>query len=191
MFCHLRRCKGGCDPPWRFQTKRRRASRKRPADCSRRALAIGGIIFGPWSIFDPVMTGQRSQIGNSMIFYIHEQTCAKVPKRFEILGSLSPRSGTLMDLGPCTSFLPWDSGNPGPQNFDSRKTLETQDLKIWICGETLETQDPEPQNFDFPRLKRPWSLHHSIQNFMLSIVPGSSTGDELGRSDSKNLNSKK
>ena len=88
------------------------------------------------------------------------QTCAKVPKRFEILGSLSPRSGTLMDLGPCTSFLPWDSGNPGPQNcvmpqdpgnpgpqyfdmqwdpenpgpqnFDSRKTLETQDLKIWM-----------------------------------------------------------
>ena len=58
------------------------------------------------------------------------QTCAKVPKRFEILGSLSPRSGsqtldsanpdsgTLMDLGPCASFLPWDSGNPGPQDFD-------------------------------------------------------------------------
>ena len=42
---------GGATPPWRFQTKRRRASRKRPADCSRRALAIGGIIFGPWSIF--------------------------------------------------------------------------------------------------------------------------------------------
>ena len=147
------------------------------------------------------------------------QTCAKVPKRFEILGSLSPRSGTLMDLGPCTSFLPWDSGNPGPQNsvmpqyhgnpgpqdldmqwdpenpgpqyFDSRKTLETQDIRIWICGETLETQDPEPKNFDVLRLKRPWSLHHSIQNFMLSIVPVSSTGDELGRSDSKNLNSKK
>ena len=101
-----------------------------------------------------------------------------------------------MDLGPCTSFLPWDSGNPGPQNCvmpqdpgnpgpqncDSRKTLETQDLKIWIYGETLETQDPEPQNFDASRLKRPWSLHHSIQNFMLSIVPGSSTSDELGRS---------
>ena len=94
------------------------------------------------------------------------QTCAKVPKRFEILGSLSPRSETLMDLGPCTSFLPWDSGNPGPQNcvmpqdpgnpgpqnFDSRKSLETQDLKIWICGETLETQDPEPQNCDASRL---------------------------------------
>ena len=44
------------------------------------------------------------------------QTCAEVPKRFEILGSLSPRSGTLMDLGPCTSFLLWDSGNPGSQN---------------------------------------------------------------------------
>ena len=67
-----------------------------------------------------------------------------------------------MDLGPCTSFLSWDSGNPGhqnsdlpqdlgnpgprdfdmqrdpenpgPQNVDSRKTLKTQDLKIWICG---------------------------------------------------------
>ena len=51
---------GGYDPPWRFQTKRRRASRKRPADCSRRVLAIGGIIFGPGSLFDPVMAGQRS-----------------------------------------------------------------------------------------------------------------------------------
>ena len=29
--------------------------------------------------------------------------------------------------------MPQDPGNPGPQNFDSRKTLETQDLKIWIC----------------------------------------------------------
>ena len=37
---------GWCDPPWRFQTKRRRASRKRPADCARRVLAIGGIIQG-------------------------------------------------------------------------------------------------------------------------------------------------
>ena len=47
-------------PPWRFPTKRRRASRKRPADCSRRVLAIDGIIFDPRSIFDPVMAGQRS-----------------------------------------------------------------------------------------------------------------------------------
>ena len=51
---------GGCDPPLRFQTKRRRASRKRPAACARRVLAIGSIIFGPRSIFDPVMAGQRS-----------------------------------------------------------------------------------------------------------------------------------
>ena len=50
----------GATPPWRFQTKRRRASRKRPADCSRGVLAIGGIIFGPRSILDPVMAGQRS-----------------------------------------------------------------------------------------------------------------------------------
>ena len=35
-------------------------SGKRPADCSRRVIAIGGIIFGPRSIFDPVMAGQRS-----------------------------------------------------------------------------------------------------------------------------------
>ena len=85
-----------------------------------------------------------------------------------------------MDLGPCTPFLPWDSGNPGPQNcdmpqdlgnpgphdfdmqrdpgnpgpqnFDSRKTLETQDLRIWLYGETLETHNPESQNFDVSRL---------------------------------------
>ena len=53
----------GCDPPplgVSFQTKCRRASRKRPADCSRGVLAIGGIIFGPRSIFDPVMAGQMS-----------------------------------------------------------------------------------------------------------------------------------
>ena len=47
-------------PPWRFQTKRRRASRKRPADCSPRVFVIGGIIFGPRSIFDLVMIDQRS-----------------------------------------------------------------------------------------------------------------------------------
>ena len=32
----------------------------RPADSSRRVLAVGGIIVGPRSIFDPVMAGQRS-----------------------------------------------------------------------------------------------------------------------------------
>ena len=62
VFRHLRPDRGGLarPPPWRFQTKRGRASRKRPADCSRRVIAIGGIIFGPRSIFDPVMAGQRS-----------------------------------------------------------------------------------------------------------------------------------
>ena len=60
------------------------------------------------------------------------QTCAKVPKRFEILGSLSSRSGTLMDLGPCSSFLLWDSGNPGPQN----------------CVMPQDPGNPGPQDFD-------------------------------------------
>ena len=39
-------------------------------------LAIGGIIVGPRSIFDPVMTGQRSNFGNSMIFQLHESISA-------------------------------------------------------------------------------------------------------------------
>ena len=120
---------------------------------------------------------------------ISEQTCAKIPKRSQILGSLSPRSETLMDLEPCTSFLLWDSGNPGPQNFDSRKALETQDLTFWICGKTLETQNPEPQNFDVSRLLK--SLDPTPFNTEFHAEPGSSTGDELGRSDSKNLNCKK
>ena len=72
-------------------------------------------------------------IGRTPVGYNkHEQTCAKVPKRFQILGSLSPRSGTLMDLGPCTSFLPWDSGNPGPQN----------------CVMPQDPGNPGPQDFD-------------------------------------------
>ena len=50
-----------CDLPCRFQTKHHRALRKRPADCSRRVLTIGGIIFGPRLIFDPVITAQRSK----------------------------------------------------------------------------------------------------------------------------------
>ena len=60
---------GGCDPPWCFQTKRRRASRKRPADCARRVLAFGGIIFGPRSIFDPVMAGQMSNFRKILWFF--------------------------------------------------------------------------------------------------------------------------
>ena len=93
------------------------------------------------------------------------QACAKVPKRSEILGSLSPRSGTLMDLGPCTSFLPWDSGNPGPQNCDMPQDPGTQDLKILICSETLETQDLKiltvarpwkPRTLKFGYVAKPW-----------------------------------
>ena len=40
---------------------------EKPADCPRRILGIGGAIFGPRSIFDPVLGGQRSsfrEIGN-------------------------------------------------------------------------------------------------------------------------------
>ena len=43
MFCHLHQWRGGGATPWRFQTKRRRASRKIPANSSCRLLAIGGI----------------------------------------------------------------------------------------------------------------------------------------------------
>ena len=60
---------GWCDPPWRFPTKRRRASRKRPADCARRVLAIGGIIFGTMSIFDQVMAGQSSNFRKFRDFF--------------------------------------------------------------------------------------------------------------------------
>ena len=62
-------------------------------------------------------------------------------------------------------------------------------------GYVAETWKPRIQNlkiFMSPDLKDlgPYTIKY-VQNFMLSIVPGSSTGDELGRSDSKNLNSKK
>ena len=96
-----------------------------------------------------------------------------------------------------------------------RKTLETQDLKISICSETLKTHDLKilivarpwkPRTSKFGYVAKPWKPRvqnlkmlmsrdfkvlgrynsmHSMQNFMLSIVPGSSTGDKLGRSDSK------
>ena len=65
----------------------------------------------------------------------HNQTCAKVPKRSDIQGLLSPRSGTLMDLGPCTSFLSRDSENPGPQN----------------CDMPQDPGNPGPQDFDMQR----------------------------------------
>ena len=56
-------------PPWRFETKRRSASRKKKTiDCSRRVLAIGGIFFDPRSTFDLVMAGQRSIFGKIDVF---------------------------------------------------------------------------------------------------------------------------
>ena len=68
--------------------------------------------------------GGHHQLSTS--FFPCNQTCAKVPKRFGIQGSLSPRSGILMDLGPlCCHFC--------------RKTLETQDPKIWILREAQGT----------------------------------------------------
>ena len=70
---------GGVRPPWCFQTKRRRASRERPADFSRRLLAIGGIIFGPRSIFEPVMAGQMSNFRKFQDFcQIHKSISAKL-----------------------------------------------------------------------------------------------------------------
>ena len=80
------------------------------------------------------------------IFLGSEQTCAKVPKRSEILGSLSPRSGTLMDLGPCTSFLSWDSGNPGPQNCDMPQDPGNPGPQN--CNIHRDSGNPGPQNFD-------------------------------------------
>ena len=63
-----------------------------------------------------------------------------------VVGLWKPRTSKLWYAArpwkPRTSkFWPqWDPGNPGPQSFDSRKTLEIQDLKFWICVETLETR---------------------------------------------------
>ena len=85
----------GATPPWRFQMKRRRASRKRPADCSRRVLAIGCIIFGPRSIFDPVMAGQRS---NFRKFYDFSTSRVHISKTIY-------RSG----MGPSPACSPFNS----------------------------------------------------------------------------------
>ena len=71
-FSITRPCRGGerCDPPWRFETKRRSPSQKGPIDCSRRVLAIGGIIFDPRSTFELVMAGQMSIFGEIDVFLI-------------------------------------------------------------------------------------------------------------------------
>ena len=80
---------GATPPPWRFQTKGRRASRKKPADCSRRDLAIGGIIFGPRSTFDPVMTGQRSNFRKNRTFSTLRNDCGKTIRDIDLKPSPS------------------------------------------------------------------------------------------------------
>ena len=72
------------------------------------------------------------------------------------------------DLGPCTSFLSWDSGNPGPQNCDMPQDPGNPGLKILICSETLETQDLKslivarpwkqwkPRTLKFGYVAKPW-----------------------------------
>ena len=86
-------------------------------------------------------------------------------KRSEILGLLSPRSGTLMDLGPCTFFFRGTLETQDLKILICRKTLETQDLKILICSETLETQDLKisivarpwkPRTSKFGYVAKPW-----------------------------------
>ena len=61
-FFITRRTRGGgrCDPPCRFETEGRRASRKKRAYAPRRVLHDGGQFFDPRSIFDLVLAGQRS-----------------------------------------------------------------------------------------------------------------------------------
>ena len=100
-----------------------------------------------------------------MCFNWH-QTCAKVPKRFEILSSLSPRSGTLD--GSWTLHVLVAVGLWKPQDLKivlCRKTLETQDLNILICSETLKTQDLKilivarpwkPRTLKFGYVAKPW-----------------------------------
>ena len=118
----------------------------------------------PWQIYQSYLS-VRSRIRDVINLTYDVQTCAKVPKRSETQGSLSPRSGTLRDIEPCASFLSWDSGNPGPQNCDMPKTLETQDLKVVMCSETMETQGPKifivarpwkPRTLKFVYVAKPW-----------------------------------
>ena len=67
-----------------------RASRKRPADCARRVLAIGGIIFGPRSIFDPVMAGQRSNFRKFRYFLVSRVHISKTIDRSGMKPACSP-----------------------------------------------------------------------------------------------------
>ena len=99
----------GATPPSRFQTKRRRSSRKRPADFSRRVLAIGGIIFGPrcWVIRH----------------YLH--SCLSAPLIY--LGG-----GT----GRATDLLPRAPDRPGPPGRCRYPRQSLSELRVvWACAE--------------------------------------------------------
>ena len=51
---------------------------KRPIDCSRRVLAIGGIFFDPRSTFDLVMAGQRSIFGEIDVFQLYKRIATEL-----------------------------------------------------------------------------------------------------------------
>lgn len=72
------RFKGSVDPPFRSQTKVRRASRKGRAYRSRRDLANDCIICDPSSTFYPVMTGQMSNFRENRTFKICMTNRAKL-----------------------------------------------------------------------------------------------------------------
>ena len=59
----------------------RRASRKRQEDCARGVLANGGIIFGPRSIFDPVMAGQKTNFRKFRDFLVSRVHISKTVDR--------------------------------------------------------------------------------------------------------------
>ena len=68
----------------RFETKRRSALQRRPVDWSRRELAIEGVFLDPLPIFDPALTGEKLNVGDSVmkiaVFQISEPIFAKVLK---------------------------------------------------------------------------------------------------------------
>ena len=67
----------------RFETKHRTKSlAEKPADCSRRVLAIGGTFFDPRSIFDPIMRDQMSSIRKIDNFStLHEDISIPINRR--------------------------------------------------------------------------------------------------------------
>ena len=103
--CFATFARTGATPPWRFQTKRRRTLRKRPADCCRQYsrlvvlfLVLGQYLTQLWQVTSQIF-------GNSMIFQIYESISAKLSiVAAWNLHQLVPRSilhrrGVLMHLG--------------------------------------------------------------------------------------------